>query len=170
MSTPAGDIRLLVLDVDGVLTDGGIYYGNGGEELKRFSIKDGLGVKLLQHSGIGVAIITGRSSNLVERSAAELGIQEVIQGREDKREALVELCGRLALTPAQCAYMGDDLPDLGAIRAAGIGMSVADGSETVRAAADWVAERKGGDGAVREAAEYLLRASGRLEQALAGFD
>ncbi len=170
MSTPARDIRLLVLDVDGVLTDGGIYYGNGGEELKRFSIKDGLGVKLLQHSGIGVAIITGRSSNLVERRAAELGIQEVIQGREDKREALVELCGRLALTPAQCAYMGDDLPDLGAIRAAGIGMSVADGSETVRAAADWVAERKGGDGAVREAAEYLLRASGRLEQALAGFD
>ena len=114
----AAAVKLLALDVDGVLTDGRIYYGNRGEELKAFNIKDGLGIKLLQRSGVQVAIITGRQSEIVARRARELGIDAVVQGREDKLVALRELCGQLQLGLEQCAYMGDDLPDLGAIAAA----------------------------------------------------
>jgi 3-deoxy-D-manno-octulosonate 8-phosphate phosphatase (KDO 8-P phosphatase) len=101
----AAHIRLLVLDVDGILTDGRIYYGNSDEELKAFNIKDGLGIKLLQDAGVGVAIITGRRSEIVARRARELGITRVIQGREDKRQALLELCAG-ELTVDDCAYMG----------------------------------------------------------------
>ncbi len=163
-------IRLLALDVDGVLTDGRITYSNSGEELKSFNIKDGLGIKLAQKAGIEVAIITGRSSPMVERRAAELGITTIIQGREDKLVALRELCAARALTLDACAYMGDDLPDLGAIRAAGIGLTVADASVPVLDAADWQASRNGGAGAVREACEALLEARGQraeLESAFA---
>ncbi len=158
----AAGVRLLALDVDGVLTDGSIYYGNSGEELKAFSIRDGLGVKLLQRSGVKVAIITGRRSEIVLRRARELGITEVVQGREDKRTALAELCARLGLSLADCAYMGDDLPDLAAISAVGLGMTVADAEPAVAAAADWQSRRPGGRGAVREACEYLLEARGEL--------
>ncbi len=131
----AANIKFLVLDVDGVLSDGRVYYGNEGEELKAFDIKDGLGIKLLQASGVSVAIITGRQSNIVARRARELGISDVIQGREDKAEALQQLCLQHGITPDECAYMGDDLPDLGAIMCAGLGMTVADGNEAVREAA-----------------------------------
>lgn len=167
MSDPrqrAASVKLLVLDVDGVLTDGSIYYGNNGEELKAFSIRDGLGVKLLQRSGVQVAIITGRRSEIVLRRARELGITEVMQGREDKRSALEELCARAGLSLVDCAYMGDDLPDLGAIRAVGLGMTVADAERTVAAAADWQSRRPGGRGAVREACEYILEARGELAE------
>lgn len=160
----ASRIQMLVLDVDGILTDGRIYYGNSGEELKAFNIKDGLGIKMLQQAGVQVAIITGRSSAIVERRAAELGISEVIQGREDKRIALQELCRRKGLELDDCAYMGDDLPDLGAISAAGLGLSVADACATVRAAADWHSQHPGGAGAVREACEFILQARGELER------
>lgn len=166
MDTPekrAATIRLLALDVDGVLTDGRIYYGNNGEELKAFNIKDGLGIKLLQDAGVIVAIITGRSSNIVSRRAQELGIKHIVQGREDKKSALLELCKELSLQPSDCAYMGDDLPDLGAICIAGLGMTVADGSTAVRAAAHWQSQLGGGCGAVREACEFILRARGELE-------
>jgi 3-deoxy-D-manno-octulosonate 8-phosphate phosphatase (KDO 8-P phosphatase) len=156
----AGAIRLLALDVDGVLTDGRIYYGNQGEELKAFNIKDGLGIKLLQRGGIDVAIITGRQSEIVARRARELGIDTVVQGREDKRQALLELCTDKGLTLAECAYMGDDLPDLAAVTAAGLGLTVADASPAVRAAADWQSALPGGGGAVREACEFLLGARG----------
>ena len=156
----AAAIRLLALDVDGVLTDGLIYYGNDGEELKAFSIKDGLGIKLLQAGGVKVVIITGRQSEIVARRASELGISDVIQGREDKRQALLELCAEAALTPADCAYMGDDLPDLGAVNAAGLGMTVADACAAVRDAADWCSTLGGGCGAVREACEFILSARG----------
>ncbi len=117
----AAAIRLLVLDVDGVMTDGRIYYSSTGEELKAFNIRDGLGIKLLQRAGIEVAIITGRTSPMVERRAGELGISRVVQGREDKQLALRELSGELGIPLEHCAYMGDDLPDLGAIRSAGLG-------------------------------------------------
>ncbi|WP_035515914.1 KdsC family phosphatase [Pseudohaliea rubra] len=157
----ASALRLLALDVDGVLTDGRLYYGNNGEELKAFNIKDGLGLKLLQRAGISVAIITGRRSQIVERRAAELGIAHVIQGREDKRIALEELCAGLGLSLAQCAYMGDDLPDLGALRAAAIGLAPADAVEAVAAAADWQSRYPGGEGCVREACEQLLHAMDR---------
>ena len=156
----AATISLLALDVDGVLTDGRIYYGNSGEELKAFNIKDGLGIKLLQRSGVKVAIITGRKSQIVARRAAELGIGEIVQGREDKRQALLELCERVGLTMQDCAYMGDDLPDLSAINSAGLGMTVADACGTVREAADWLSTCAGGCGAVREACEFILRARG----------
>ncbi len=158
----AQSIKLLALDVDGILTDGRIYYGNNGEELKAFNIKDGLGIKLLQRAGVTVAIITGRKSAMVERRAKELGISEVVQGREDKREALEELCQRHKLTLAECAYMGDDLPDLSAINAAGLGLSVADATSAVRSAAQWCSTRNGGEGAVREACEFILRAKDQL--------
>ncbi len=160
----AQSIKLLALDVDGVLTDGRIYYGSGGEELKAFNIKDGLGIKLLQRTGVTVAIITGRESAIVSRRAAELGISEVIQGREDKREALAELCERHKLALSDCAYMGDDLPDLAAINSAGLGLTVANAATPVREAAHWCSSVNGGDGAVREACELILAAKGALSK------
>ena len=150
--------RLLALDVDGILTDGRIYYGNDGEELKAFNIKDGLGIKLLQRAGIEVAIITGRNSEIVARRARELGIAEVVQGREDKATALRELAAARGLELSDCAYMGDDLPDLGAIASAGLGLTVADASHTVRDAAHWTSALGGGCGAVREACEMIIAA------------
>ena len=161
--TRASALRLLALDVDGVLTDGRLYYGNDGEELKAFNIKDGLGLKLLQRAGVAVAIITGRRSQIVERRAAELGIAHVVQGREDKRVALEELCATLGIDLGQCAYMGDDLPDLGALRAAAIGLAPADAVDAVAAAADWQSRYAGGAGCVREACEQLLHAMDRRE-------
>jgi 3-deoxy-D-manno-octulosonate 8-phosphate phosphatase (KDO 8-P phosphatase) len=152
----AAGVRLLALDVDGVLTDGRIYYGNAGEELKAFNIKDGLGIKMLQQAGVEVAIITGRRSAIVARRAEELGISRVIQGREDKHAALLELSSECGLTLRDCAYMGDDLPDLDAISAAGLGMTVADAATAVCAAATWQSVYPGGCGAVREACEFLL--------------
>ncbi len=165
----AADIVLLALDVDGVLTDGRITYSASGEELKSFDIKDGLGIKLLQRAGVEVAIITGRRSPMVERRAKELGIKAIVQGREDKLQALTELCESRGISTAQCAYMGDDLPDLAAIRAAGVGLSVRDGAATVRTAADWVSTSKGGQGAVREACEALLSARGQLDAIVDGY-
>ena len=170
ISHTAKSIRLLALDVDGVLTDGRIYYGNDGEELKSFSIKDGLGIKLLQRGGVEVVIITGRNSNIVARRAGELGISEVIQGREDKLSALREICQTRSLELEHCAYMGDDLPDLGAVRAAGIGMAPADAVAQLLAAADWVSTLNGGAGAVRQACEKLLEWRGDLAAQLADFD
>jgi len=160
---------MLILDVDGILTDGHIYYGNQGEELKAFNIKDGLGIKLLQRSNISVAIITGRKSEIVARRAAELGISKVIQGREDKRDALIELCHESGIELNECAYMGDDLPDLSAICAAGLGLTVADASRAVREAADWCSQLPGGGGAVREACEFILATRGELESLEAGY-
>jgi len=169
LQAKAADIRLLALDVDGVLTDGRIYYGNSGEELKAFNIKDGLGIKLLQGAGVTVAIITGRSSDIVQRRASELGISEIIQGREDKITALQQLARKLDIDLRECAYMGDDLPDLAAMRAAGIGMTVADAAATVANHADWQSRSAGGHGAVREACEYLLAARDALRNAEAGY-
>jgi 3-deoxy-D-manno-octulosonate 8-phosphate phosphatase (KDO 8-P phosphatase) len=117
-----------------------------------------------------VAIITGRQSAIVARRASELGISHVIQGREDKREALLALCRQCEIDVAQCAYMGDDLPDLGAINVCGLGMTVADASQAVREAAQWQSERAGGAGAVREACEFLLRARGAWDQVTSEFN
>lgn len=162
----ARQIRLLLLDVDGVLTDGRLYYGNNGEELKAFHIQDGLGIKLLQRQGIEVGIITGRHSTLLARRAGELGIQQVIQGREDKSRALDELLEKAPLPLAHIAFMGDDLPDLPVMARVGLALTVADCSTTVAARAHWQARRGGGRGAVREAAEFILQAQGKLDAAL----
>ncbi len=162
-------IRLLVLDVDGVLTDGHLYYSESGHETKTFHIHDGLGIKLLQRAGIEVAIITGRTSRLLERRTRELGIDRVIQGREDKLVALEELLQPLTIEMHQVAYMGDDLPDLAAIRAVGLGMTVANGNPLVRRHARWESRHAGGHGAVREAAEFILDARGELESLQAAY-
>lgn len=159
-----GQLKLLVLDVDGVLTDGRVIYDNHGNETKAFNIKDGLGIKLLQNAGIEVAIITGRQSAIVERRAAELGITQVIQGREDKLSALTELLAKLGLRDEEAAYMGDDLPDLSAIQRVGMGCCPADAVDDVRDQADWIATKDGGHGAVRELAELLLRSRGQWAQ------
>lgn len=153
-------IRLLALDVDGVLSDGRLLYGDDGQELKAFHVRDGLGVKLLQRSGITVAIITGRNSPVVARRAAELGIEHLVQGRDDKAAALRDLAAQLAIGLDECAYMGDDLPDLGALRVAGLALTVADAVPEVVAAAHWRSRLPGGAGAVRDACEALLRARG----------
>ncbi len=158
----AAQVQLLALDVDGVMTDGRILYSSNGDEIKAFDIRDGLGIKLLQNAGVQVAIITGRRSPMVERRAGELAIKHVIQGREDKHSALEELASDTGIALAHCAYMGDDLPDLGAIRAAGLGMTVGDAAGAVARAADWQSHAPGGRGAVREACEFLLQARGVL--------
>lgn len=165
----ARDIKLLALDVDGVLTDGKLFYGDSGEEFKSFSILDGLGIKLLQDNGIAVAIITGRKSNIVARRANELAIKHVIQGREDKLSALNELLALTGLSLAQVAYMGDDLPDLTAIIASHLGATVDNGHPVVKSHADWIAVNKGGSGAVREFADWLLKANDRFESSIQHF-
>ncbi len=153
---PTEQIRLLALDVDGVLTDGSVTYDSAGHELKSFNIKDGLGLKLLRDAGMVLAIITGRTSPMVDRRARELGIDHIIQGREDKLVALRTLCDQLGLSREQVAYMGDDLPDLSAIEWSGLGAAPADAHVYVRAHADWISTLPGGKGAVRELAEHLL--------------
>lgn len=165
----AKTIELLVLDVDGVLTNGGLYFGNSGEELKAFNIKDGMGIKLLRDGGVETAIITGRQSKLVQKRAENLGIQHIIQGREDKLVALDELRSKLNCDYTQIAYMGDDLPDLAAIRKVALGITVADGNAYVAKHAHWQTSAKGGEGAVREACEMILRAQGKLESILESY-
>ena len=155
-------IKLLVLDVDGVLSDGRLYFSNGGEEIKNFHIQDGLGIKLLARGGVETAIITGRSSQIVARRAEQLGVRHVMQGREDKLVALQELCQALTLDLHEVAYMGDDLPDLAPIRRVGVGLTVANANAVVREHAGWISQFNGGDGAVREACEFILDTQGKL--------
>ena len=164
ISKLATSIKLLLLDVDGVLTDGKLYFGNQGEELKAFNIYDGLGIKLLQRSGVQVGIVTGRQSQLVARRAADLGIHIVVQGREDKLTAIHELQKQHQFNIAEIAYMGDDLPDLTAIREVGLGMTVAHASDIIKSEAKWISTYTGGNGAVREACDLILAAQGSLEK------
>lgn len=159
----AESVTLVVLDVDGVMTDGTLVYRGATEpEGKTFNIKDGLGIKLLQRGGIEVAIITGRSSEAVERRAAELGISTVIQGREDKGAALAELLEARSQSGASVAYMGDDLPDLGALRLAGLATCPSDAVDLIKDNVDWVAPLPGGHGAVRALCDFILQAHGLL--------
>lgn len=161
----ARNIKLLAMDVDGVLTDGSLYFGNSGEEMKAFSILDGLGIKLLRDAGIRPAIITGRSSQLLLKRAAELKIDLIYQGREDKLVALNELRSDLGLALSDIAYVGDDLPDLSAIIAAGLGITVANGHPFVARHADWQTDAQGGHGAIREVCELILKAQNKLNDA-----
>ena len=163
-------IKLVVLDVDGVMTDGTLTYGSAAEsESKSFNVKDGLGIKLLQRQGIQVAIITGRHSEAVERRAQELEIKMLVQGREDKGAALRELLDSMALDPAAAAYMGDDLPDLAALKLAGLATCPCDATEAVLRQADWVAPEAGGRGAVRALCDFILTAQGHLPAAYETF-
>ena len=154
--TEYAGIRLLVMDVDGVMTDGKIIYTSDGQEIKSFNIKDGLGIKRAQASGIETAIITGRTSPMVERRALELGIAHLVQGREDKLAALSDLLDQTNLSLDQVAYIGDDLPDLTAIESVKLGACPADAADEVKSRANWVSTRAGGDGCVRELCDLLV--------------
>jgi YrbI family 3-deoxy-D-manno-octulosonate 8-phosphate phosphatase len=157
-------IQLLLSDVDGVLTDGGIVFDNQGIELKRFHIHDGLGVKLWQRAGFRFGMITGRSSHIVKLRAAELGVDLVRQGFETKMPTVRDLVRELGLKPEQVAYVGDDLPDLPVLRWVGLGAAVANAASEVKAAAHYVTERPGGQGAVRELIEAILKSNQRWEE------
>jgi 3-deoxy-D-manno-octulosonate 8-phosphate phosphatase (KDO 8-P phosphatase) len=153
-------IKLLIVDVDGVLTDGGIILDNKGNELKRFHVRDGHGIKLLMRAGIEVAIVTGRESEVVKRRAEELGIKIVHQRSKVKLEAYEEILRETGLADEQVAYVGDDIVDLPVMRRAGLSAAVSDAEEYVKEEAMYVTERPGGGGAVREVADLILRAGG----------
>lgn len=154
----ARQLKLMAFDVDGVMTDGSLYYGADGEAFKVFNTLDGHGLKQLAASGVTLAIITGRNSPMVAKRAADLGILHVIQGREDKGAALAALAAELGVTAEVCAYMGDDEPDVSALDWAALGFSVANGHATAQAAACRVTHALGGKGAVREVCDLLLAA------------
>ncbi len=156
-------IELVLSDVDGVMTSGGIYFDNQGIESKQFHVRDGLGVKLWQRAGYKFGLITGRGSHIVKTRAAELGIDIVRQTAEEKLPAAIEVLRELGYSPEQTCYIGDDLPDLPAVRALGLGVAVADASAEVRAAARFITKARGGEGAVRETIEMILKAQGRWE-------
>jgi 3-deoxy-D-manno-octulosonate 8-phosphate phosphatase (KDO 8-P phosphatase) len=151
-------IRLLVLDVDGVLTDGRIYMSAGGEDLKVFHVRDGSGLVALQRAGVSVAIISGRDSAAVTRRAAELGIAHVHQGVGDKAAVLSTLMARLGVTPAETACVGDDTPDLPMLENAGLAIAVADAHGALGPVVHWVTTAAGGRGAVREVCDLLISA------------
>jgi 3-deoxy-D-manno-octulosonate 8-phosphate phosphatase (KDO 8-P phosphatase) len=153
-------IELLVLDVDGVLTDGGIVYSDDGTELKQFHVRDGSALKLWRSVGKRSAVISGRRSAVVERRAAELGLGPVVQGAERKLEALRAVLRDTGLRPEQVCAVGDDLPDLPVLRHCGVAVAVADACPEVRADAHHVTAAPGGRGAVREVVEWLLTAQG----------
>ncbi|HZZ73709.1 MAG TPA: HAD hydrolase family protein [Pirellulales bacterium] len=157
-------IELILCDVDGVLTDGGVIFDNQGIEVKRFHIRDGLGIKLWQRAGYRCGLITGRNSHIVRLRAAELGIELVRQGIEDKLPAVRQLLLELNLKPEQICYLGDDLPDLPVMKAVGLGVGVADACEEVRQAAHYVTRARGGDGAVRETIETILKSQQRWSE------
>jgi 3-deoxy-D-manno-octulosonate 8-phosphate phosphatase (KDO 8-P phosphatase) len=153
----AAAVRLVVLDVDGVLTDGRLYFGADGEALKVFDVRDGHGVRLLREAGLSVALLSSRTSPIVTRRASELDIAPVMQGERDKLAGLNRLLAATGVAAAQCAYMGDDWPDLPVMAAVGFAAAVADAAPEVRRAAHWIAGAEGGRGAVRALAEYVLR-------------
>jgi 3-deoxy-D-manno-octulosonate 8-phosphate phosphatase (KDO 8-P phosphatase) len=156
-------IDWLVLDVDGVLTDGGIYYDNAGVEGKRFHVRDGSGLKIWNHVGKRAAIITGRTSKVVEIRAAELGISPVIQGAAEKLPAFRKFLADTGCPAERVCAIGDDVPDLGVLRSSGLAVTVADACPEARAAAHFVTRAAGGAGAVREAIECILNAQGKWQ-------
>ena len=162
-------VEALVLDVDGILSDGFVTLTNSGDEIKSFAIRDGLGMKLLQQAGMKVIIITGRKSQIVEKRMSDLGVDLVFQGREDKGVALREACAQLNILPEDCVYMGDDWPDLSAFAIAGMSITVPNGHEEVRRRANLVTQAMGGRGAVREACDMLLMAKGVYQELLAKY-
>lgn len=159
-------LRLMVFDVDGVLTDGRLWYGSKGEELKAFHVRDGHGLKLLVECGIDAALLSGRRSRALAVRAAELGLRHVLQGVEDKRPAFDRLLAQLGLEPAAAGYMGDDLPDLPVLGNCGFACAPPNAHELALRRAHYVADAPAGAGAAREVCEYVLVAQGRLEHAL----
>jgi YrbI family 3-deoxy-D-manno-octulosonate 8-phosphate phosphatase len=157
-------IRLILSDVDGVLTDGGIIIDNQGVESKQFHVRDGQGIRLWHKAGYKFGLITLRSSQILKIRVAELGIEIIRQGIEHKLDAMREIIGDLRLTPQQVCYIGDDLPDLPLVRTVGLSVAVADACEELRSSASYVTKLQGGRGAVRETIELILKAQRRWEE------
>lgn len=161
----AGRIKMLALDVDGVLTDGRLYFDNHGNEMKAFYTRDGLGMKALQSQGILLALITGRQSEIVSSRAAQLGILHVYQGRNDKLNAFNELLSDTGMDEQDVCYAGDDWIDIPVLNRAGLAVTVADADPVIKDRVHWVTSREGGRGAVREICDLILAARG-LDQAV----
>ena len=158
VSDRARRVRLLCVDVDGVLTDAGMYYGPEGEVLKKFNTRDGMGLARVRDAGVAVAIISGEDSAIVHARAAKLKIDDVFSNADDKRMVIDDLCQRHDLDLSEVAFVGDDLNDLPALECVGLACAVADATEPVKAVAHYVTQRRGGDGAVREVCELLIAA------------
>ena len=165
----ASKIKLLLLDVDGVMTDGRFTINDRGEETKAFNVKDGLGLKMLMFSGLEVVMVTGRRSQALAHRSKELGIEEVYQGVKDKNTVCQQLKKAKDLKKEQVCSLGDDIPDLAMFTESGLRIAVADAVEEVREAADFITKSNGGLGAVREACELLLKCQGKWRDALAAF-
>jgi len=157
------DIKLVIFDVDGVLTDGSIIIGDDGEEYKAFHSRDGHGMRLLQYTGVEIAIITGRTSKVVEYRMNSLGITHLYQGQKVKLPAFEELIERLGLKPEQCAYVGDDWVDLAIMSRVGLAVAVQDADPLVKKHAHWISPAKGGKGAARELCELIMEGQGTLQ-------
>ncbi|MDH5764537.1 MAG: 3-deoxy-manno-octulosonate-8-phosphatase KdsC [Gammaproteobacteria bacterium] len=162
----AANIKLVIFDIDGVLTDGSLFIGDGGEEYKAFNSKDGHGLRMLQNGGIDIAIITGRVSNVVEYRVKELGIKYVYQGKREKLPAFEELLEQVKLKPEEIAYVGDDVVDLPVMCRVGLAICVQDGHPYVKKHAHWITEHGGGRGAGRDVCELILEAHGKLDTML----
>ena len=165
----AKNIKLVIFDVDGVLTDGGIIIDNKGNELKSFHVRDGHGIKMLIRSGINVALITGRSSKVVEKRARELGITDVFQRSFDKRKAYEQLAEKYSLHDSEVAYIGDDVVDIPLLQRIGLPVVVADADDEVKENALMVTERGGGRGAAREVCDFILKAKGYWKAIIDGY-
>jgi 3-deoxy-D-manno-octulosonate 8-phosphate phosphatase (KDO 8-P phosphatase) len=159
-------LRVLIFDIDGVMTDGSLFYADGGEEMKAFNVRDGLGIKLLQKAGLTAAIITGRRSKLVEQRARDLGIAHLIQGADDKAAAFAGLLSSCSVTAEQAGFVGDDIVDLPVLKRCGLAIGVADANEMLQQHVHYVTRARGGHGAVREVCELVLQAQGALERVM----
>ncbi len=162
----ASAVKSVIFDVDGVLTDGGLYFGPNGEEYKRFSTLDGHGLKLLRDTGIEIALITARTSPALDARVRELGITNFYSGRQDKLAAFNELHAALGVEPGQCCYVGDDLVDLPIMVRCGLAIAVANANHIVKRVAHWVTATSGGAGAVREVCELIMYAQGHFDAAV----
>jgi len=169
VSSKLKKIKLLLLDVDGVLTDGGIIYNDNGTETKVFNVKDGLGIKLLMDAGIHLGIVTGRRSNALYSRCKDLGIKLIYDGVGNKIDVLDALMDQTGVSAEEVAFIGDDLPDLGLMKMIGLSIAVGDANKTILDNADMVTSAKGGDGAVREACEAILKAKGLWKDILERF-
>jgi 3-deoxy-D-manno-octulosonate 8-phosphate phosphatase (KDO 8-P phosphatase) len=163
----AARLRMMVFDVDGVLTDGRLYIGAQGELMKAFDVRDGHGIKLLREAGITVALLTARRSEIVAQRARELGIELVRQGQSDKLAGFEQLLADTGVHAEQCGYIGDDWPDLPVLKRARFAATVADACAECKAIAHWTSTAPGGRGAVREIAEFIVRAQGKYDELLA---
>lgn len=165
----AAQIKLVIFDVDGVLTDGGLFFGDDGQEYKAFYSRDGLGIKLLQKTGVEVGVITARNSQLVVHRMQNLGIVNFYQGRLDKIKAYEDMISKLAVSNAQTAYVGDDVVDLPVMQRVGLAIAVADAHPFVKQHAHWTTQHGGGRGAARDVCEMIMQAQGTLETQLNSF-